>query len=203
MSLLFAFGTSKIVFANTLTTPMSSAAFAICGAIKTARSQTGLISVYRTTASALGTKLLSDLVVQIGDLPFDTEVSIGVDDCGGFCSVDDRLSFTMCVNVIGSCRDKFTCVGWSDRSAQVVESYSSREHLHYWVRDGYRLADSAAQSTFLYWIQSSTKVLHKQSILYPNQVCAICLLPAPHKVPNEGEKFVCTFCAVLGEIKDG
>ena|SRR5271165_6400108 len=51
---------------------------------------------------------------------------------------------------------------------------------------------------YFYWINQLVAVyLEEDEILFSNQICIGCNLPAPHIAPNVGDKFICTSCKFL------
>ena len=135
------------------------------------------------------------------DVPNGRRIKIGVLSSGHFSSIDDSgiREKKPTVHVIGHNGDigRFpdcTCIGWNTRIIGVCGclpsgSWDSQYKMVPEYMDFHRCA----------WVSSQLLVETAAQIHIPNQKCASCQNPAPHKKPPKG-KYVCAVCKVLGSL---
>jgi hypothetical protein len=94
--------------------------------------------------------------------------------------------------------DCMICVGYNERSANI----NGYDTTRYWDKQpNYIFIEDTTRWKFFSWMSGGTLVrLGAPEVKYPNQKCSGCGLPAPHKDPNVGDKFLCVGCKFLSEL---
>jgi hypothetical protein len=98
------------------------------------------------------------------------------------------------------------CVVWKGTISTTFYSSWSVGHLDVWSRDpkNYITTDNREYSNEYKqhaWIPPGTLVkVIRSALLFLNQKCIGCNLPAPHVKPNVGDAFVCRSCQFIESI---
>lgn len=143
---------------------------------------------------------------RIDALPIGTNIMIGVSK-SGVVRAPGSVYATSHINavVIGytiSTEDSRIAIGWVNKPKKLSEDSFTEVAHDIWVK-GVKTGKRVAVSNIMHykyqvWIPGHTiVVLAKPEILFPNQKCFGCELPAPHAKPNFPEnKFACDTCKV-------
>lgn len=95
---------------------------------------------------------------------------------------------------------KDRCVAGNDCIAGVFCSPFSAALLESWKsQDKYIVGDNV-DFQFHKWVSAVFVKRLSDALLFPDQKCIGCKLPAPHAKPNTGDHFVCQSCQFLGSL---
>ena len=101
------------------------------------------------------------------------------------------------------------CIGWKNPDDNQITSSNVIAHS---TRGSFLICDCSVmdKEDFLdykygIWAPAKTIVKHIPEVivgivLFPNQKCIGCDLPAPHAKPNDGDNFVCSTCKFLASL---
>ena len=93
------------------------------------------------------------------------------------------------------------CVAWKDRKQiSVATPITSYSRLN-WIHATCSVIDDISEYTYFVWLPGNclVKMVHTK-ILFPDQKCSGCNLPAPHIAPNAGNGFVCESCKFIATL---
>ena len=96
------------------------------------------------------------------------------------------------------------CIGWSEKSL------SFGGPIHRGILDEWRseslysvISESDILSNYIYygaWVCNIDVKLLRSEIIFPDQKCISCNLPAPHIKPNVGNNYLCSSCKFLESL---
>jgi hypothetical protein len=96
------------------------------------------------------------------------------------------------------------CVAWNGDSCDLQKIVNGKGK---WFKSFFRyeMHPSYSEFEFYKWVNPDLLVLpfdQVEEILFPDQKCIGCNLPAPHAAPNmSGNKFQCITCKLINEIQ--
>jgi len=145
---------------------------------------------------------MSDLV-EISKLNIGDSVKFSYDEYGAVHK-DDRYSSH--IGTIIAIYNEDRCIGWKNpEHNQIVTLHAMNKssRKRFLESDCLVMNESdMLEHKYCMWVGARTIVQHLVDavILFPDQKCAGCDLPAPHVAPNDGNNFVCSSCKFLATL---